>query len=286
MNLDTYLKSTTAAGYDHFGLRRFAANLIGARRDARRLIELLEEIQRADEKHKVPRRLASAIALAGKVVEFFPSEYHVGGKARSLTDDLRHAGVRLAAYPESWSLETTTPEAVIRARFIERFLLEHGAPEIALAFGRSRTLHDNSPFIVIFAGMTSGVASFAAFTVLLKAWALLASTVGAYAPWLTVVLAVICGLFVATEVGVTINEVLKGEHVVPSWPLVALALRWIPRSARLRYEEEFRAEIYQLGLFQQLRYSVNLALRAFELRRSLASTKSTEDADYGADGTT
>lgn len=286
MNLVTYLKSTTAAGYDHFGLRRFAANLVVARRQARRLVELLEEIERGDHNHKTPQRLAAAIALAWKVVGFFPTEYHVGQKAASLAGELRHAGVHLSAYPESWSLETIAPDAVIRAKFIERFLLERGAPEIALAFGRARTLHDNGPYIVIFAGMTSGVASFAGFTFLFKAWSPLASAIGAYAPWLTVVLAVISGLFVATEVGVTINEVLKGEHVVPSWPLVALALRWIPRSARLRYEEEFRAEIYQLGLFQQLRYSVNLVLRAFDLRSSLASTRSAEDADGEADGAT
>ncbi len=284
MNLVSYLKSTTAGGYDHFGLRRFAANLVVARQHARRLVELLEEIERSDKKHKAPQRLSKANALALKVVEFFPSEYHVGQKATSLAGDLRHAGVHLAAYPESWSLGTSAPDAVIRARFIERFLVERGAPEIALAFGRARTLHDNGPYIVIFAGMTSGVAAFAAFAFLFKAWSPLASAIGTYAPWLTVGLAVISGLFVATEVGVTINEVLKGEHVVPSWPLVALALRWIPASDRLRYEEEFRAEIYQLGLFQQLTYSVNLALRAFELRRSLASTA--EDADYEADGTT
>ena len=229
--------------------------------------------------------MADAAALAFAVAEFFPPEYYVGGRILSLARDLQHAALHLKTYPKSWSLDAAVPEAAVRARFVERFLLERGAAEIAVAFGRARTLHDNGPFIVIFAGMTSGIASYALFSFLLGTYTPLPAVIGASATWLSIAIAVISGLAVAVEVGVAINEVLKGEHVVPAWPLVALTLQSIPASERHRYDEEFRAEIYPLGLVRQLSYSVNVLLHAWELRRSLTPSASADDAPFSADGT-
>jgi hypothetical protein len=43
----------------------------------------------------------------------------------------------------------------------------------------------------------------------------------------------------------------------------------MPRGHRERYAEEFRAELYELTPWGQLRYSVNQVLRAPALRTSL-----------------
>lgn len=158
----------------------------------------------------------------------------------------------------------------VRAHRLERYLRTHGSGELACNFGRSRTLYDNVPWIVSFTGVTTGAGAYFLLTIISTLW------------WLNGSFAFAIGSLAAACASSAIFQVIDGKRVVLSWPLIALTLRMIPVQHRLRYAEEFRADLYIISPWQQLVYSFNQLSRAMELRSSLAEER-TLDADSSSE---
>lgn len=268
MNLETYLRTTTGAGYDPYGLRQFASQLVEIRRTANELVDVLDNLDKAERSTVHVDNLRCARDLACEVSAFFPGEFYIGRRVRELAADLRYAVIQAGAYPDSFDMTITVPLAVTRARRLERYLGRYGASEIACSIGRARTLYDSAPFIILFIGAISGVGTYISLlTMLPTVWWLLNAG-----------LSLVIGSAAAATVDSSIRQVLEGERVVLPWPLIAFTLRVIPHCHRARYTEEFRAELHALSPWKQLVYSINQASRAAALRSSLADER-TIDAD-------
>jgi hypothetical protein len=269
VNLESYLQHPPTGSSDPYRVRRLATELLKIRRTSTELVDAIGELTDDLSAAVDCARLARARDLAVSVAAFFPPEFHLHRSARALVNDQDLAAIQARSYTAGLDFNLTVPMAAVRARRLDRYLHSHGPSEVACALGRARTLNDNGPFIVLFVGAVTGVVTFVLLNAVAGPW------------WLNLVVAAMCCAGAATQAIVTIRQVLDGERVVLTWPLIALTLQAMPPGHRERYAEEFRAELYELTPWGQVRYSVNQVVRAPALRASLV--EQTQESDRTSD---